>query len=442
MKLYMVSLGCDKNRVDTERMLGVLADRGFELTDDETEAEVGVINTCCFIEDAKKESISEILALAEQKETGNLKVLIVAGCLAQRYKEEIFAEMPEVDALVGTTAIDTVADVALAALEGKKTTRILDENRTVDGSLRRVVSTGGHYAYLKIAEGCNKFCTYCVIPRVRGRYRSVPMEELLAEARSLASQGVTELILVAQETTVYGVDLYGEKRLHILLQELAKIPELVWIRILYCYPEEIYPELIETMAKEPKICHYLDLPIQSASDRILQQMHRHTTRAELICQIKELRRQMPDIVLRTTLITGFPGETREDHKETMDFVRQMRFDRLGVFPYSREEGTPAAGMPYQVYSATKKFRRHQLMELQQGISLAKGKQRVGKKMTVVVDGYLPEEGVYTGRTYADVPGVDGLVFFTAKHEHLSGDFLRVRITGSSEYDLTGEEIEA
>ena len=360
MKLYMVSLGCDKNRVDTERMLGVLADRGFELTDDETEAEVGVINTCCFIEDAKKESISEILALAEQKETGNLKVLIVAGCLAQRYKEEIFAEMPEVDALVGTTAIDTVADVALAALEGKKTTRILDENRTVDGSLRRVVSTGGHYAYLKIAEGCNKFCTYCVIPRVRGRYRSVPMEELLAEARSLASQGVTELILVAQETTVYGVDLYGEKRLHILLQELAKIPELVW--------------------------------------RILQQMHRHTTRAELICQIKELRRQMPDIVLRTTLITGFPGETREDHKETMDFVRQMRFDRLGVFPYSREEGTPAAGMPYQVYSATKKFRRHQLMELQQGISLAKGKQRVGKKMTVVVDGYLPEEGVYTGRT--------------------------------------------
>lgn len=441
MKLFMVSLGCDKNRVDSERMLGILADRGFSLTDDETEAEVAVVNTCCFIDAAKEESIEEILALAQLKETASLKVLVVAGCLAQRYKEEIFAQMPEVDALVGTTAIDTVADAALAALAGQKTSHILDESRNVEGGLRRVVSTGGHYAYLKIAEGCNKFCTYCVIPRIRGRYRSVPMEELLSEARTLARDGVTELILVAQETTVYGTDLYGEKRLHLLLQELAKIPDLVWIRVLYCYPEEIYPELLETMAGEPKICRYLDLPIQHASDHILRQMHRKTTREELICRIEDIRRQMPDIVLRTTLIAGFPGETEEDHKENLEFVRQMRFDRLGVFTYSREEGTPAASLPGQVHHATKKRRRRELMELQQGISLAKGKLRVGQEMTVVVEGYLPEDDVYTSRTYGDVPGVDGYLFFKALSEHMSGDFVRVRVTGSSEYDLTGEEIE-
>ncbi len=440
MKLYMVSLGCDKNRVDSEKMLGILEARGFVLTDDENEAEAAVINTCCFIDEAKEESIGEILSLAKLKETAKLKVLVVAGCLAQRYREEIFAQMPEVDALVGTTALDMVADAVLAALEGKRNAHILDESRTVEGNLRRVVSTGGHYAYLKIAEGCNKFCTYCVIPRIRGRYRSVPMEELLAEARTLAADGVTELILVAQETTVYGTDLYGEKRLHILLRELAKIPELIWIRVLYCYPEEIYPELLETMAAEPKICRYLDLPIQHASDSILRQMHRRTSREDLVRIIGALRKKMPDIVLRTTLIAGFPGETEEDHRENLEFVRQMRFDRLGVFTYSREDGTPAAKLPGQVHHATKKRRRRELMELQQGISLAKGKLKVGQEMTVVVEGYLPEDGIYTARTRGDVPGVDGYLFFEPLMEHMSGDFVRVRVTGSSEYDLTGAEL--
>ncbi|MGX8703713.1 MAG: 30S ribosomal protein S12 methylthiotransferase RimO, partial [bacterium] len=395
----------------------------------------------CFIDAAKEESIEEILTLAELKKTAKLKVLVVAGCLAQRYKEAVFEQMPEVDALVGTTAFDAVADAVLTALDGKKNAHILDESRTVDESLRRVLSTGGHYAYLKIAEGCNKFCTYCVIPRIRGRYRSVPMETLLEEAKRLAEDGATELILVAQETTMYGTDLYGEKRLHILLKELAKIPAFVWIRILYCYPEEIYPELLETMASEPKICRYLDLPIQHASDNILRQMHRRTSKAELVSLIENLRRQMPDIVLRTTLIAGFPGETEEDHRENLDFIRQMQFDRLGVFTYSKEDGTPAAKLPGQVHHATKKRRRRELMELQQDISLEKGKLRVGQEMTVVVEGYLPEEGIYTARTYGDVPGVDGYLFFEPKTEHMSGDFVRVRVTGSSEYDLTGEEIE-
>ena len=438
MKLFMVSLGCDKNLVDSEEMLGILASRGYEITDDETEADAAVINTCCFIEDAKKESIEEILALADLKETARLQVLVVTGCMAQRYKEEILEEIPEVDAIVGTTRRSGIADAVDDAFRGKKTILLADANRDETIGTKRLVSTGGHYAFLKIAEGCDKHCTYCIIPKIRGSYRSYPMEKLLAEAQSLAADGVTELILVAQETTRYGTDLYGRKMLHELLRNLCRIESLHWIRILYCYPEEIYPELIDVMSEEKKICHYLDLPIQHASDGVLKRMNRRTTEADLRELVATLRERIPDIFLRTTLISGFPGETEEDHEILKQFVREMKFDRLGVFTYSREEDTPAAKMKNQVRKPTKVRRRREIMEIQQKISLARGKARIGKTIEAVIEGELPEEGIYEARTYGDTPGVDGYVFITATEDHMSGDFVNVRITGASEYDLTGE----
>ncbi|MBR3339694.1 MAG: 30S ribosomal protein S12 methylthiotransferase RimO [Lachnospiraceae bacterium] len=438
MKLLMVSLGCDKNLVDSEEMLGILASRGYEITDDETEADAAVINTCCFIEDAKKESIEEILALADLKTEARLQVLVVTGCMAQRYREEILEEIPEVDAIVGTTGRAGIADAVDDAFRGKKTILLADASRDETIDTKRMVSTGGHYAFLKIAEGCDKHCTYCIIPKIRGRYRSFPMEKLVAEAQSLADDGVTELILVAQETTIYGIDLYGKKMLHELLKRLCEIESLHWIRILYCYPEEIYRELIDVMAAEKKICHYLDLPIQHASDGILKRMNRRTTEADLRALVKELRTKMPDIFLRTTLISGFPGETEEDHETLKRFVSEMKFDRLGVFTYSREEDTPAAKMKNQIRKPTKNRRRREIMEIQQKISMARGKSRIGKTIEAVIEGELPEEGIYEARTYGDAPGVDGLVFIPATEEHMSGDFVNVRITGASEYDLTGE----
>lgn len=438
MKLLMVSLGCDKNLVDSEEMLGILTSRGFEITDDETEAEAAVINTCCFIEDAKKESIEEILSLAELKKTAKLKVLVVTGCMAQRYREEILEEIPEVDAIVGTTGKAGIADAVEDAFRGRKTVRLLDASRNENIETKRIISTGGHYAFLKIAEGCDKHCTYCIIPKIRGKYRSFPMEKLISEARELADAGVTELILVAQETTIYGTDLYGRKALHELLGELCRIEGLHWIRILYCYPEEIYPELIEVMAGEKKICHYLDLPIQHASDAVLKRMNRRTSEADLRKLVSDLRERIPDIVLRTTLISGFPGETEEDHQVLKEFVREMKFDRLGVFTYSREEDTPAAKMKNQVPQRRKGKRRREIMQIQQKISLARGKAKIGKTMEAVIEGELPEEGIFAARTYGDAPGVDGMVFITATEEHMSGDFVNVRITGASEYDLTGE----
>lgn len=438
MKLLMVSLGCDKNLVDSEEMLGILTSRGFEITDDETEAEAAVINTCCFIEDAKKESIEEILSLAELKKTAKLKVLVVTGCMAQRYREEILEEIPEVDAIVGTTGKAGIADAVEDAFRGRKTVRLLDASRNENIETKRIISTGGHYAFLKIAEGCDKHCTYCIIPKIRGKYRSFPMEKLISEARELADAGVTELILVAQETTIYGTDLYGRKALHELLGELCRIEGLHWIRILYCYPEEIYPELIEVMAGEKKICHYLDLPIQHASDAVLKRMNRRTSEADLRKLVSDLRERIPDIVLRTTLISGFPGETEEDHQVLKEFVREMKFDRLGVFTYSREEDTPAAKMKNQVPQRTKGKRRREIMQIQQKISLARGKAKIGKTMEAVIEGELPEEGIFAARTYGDAPGVDGMVFITATEDHMSGDFVNVRITGASEYDLTGE----
>lgn len=380
MYIFFMSLGCDKNLVDSEEMLGALVSRGFEVTDDESQAEVIVVNTCCFIHDAKEESIQAILDMANYKTEGNLKALIVTGCLAQRYKEEITKEIPEVDAVLGTNSQAALLDAVDEALKGKVSHVFTPLEGIPQVPGKRMITTGGFYEYLKIAEGCDKHCTYCIIPKIRGNYRSVPMETLIEQAKQLAEQGVKELILVAQETTIYGTDLYGKKSLHLLLKELCKIPGIVWIRVLYCYPEEIYPELIETIRDEKKICHYLDLPIQHASDRILKRMGRRTSKQQLIDIVSTLRKEIPDIVLRTTLITGFPGETQEDHEELMEFVDQMEFDRLGVFTYSPEEDTPAATMEDQIPEEVKQDRQADLMELQQEISLERG-ENVSEKTT-------------------------------------------------------------
>lgn len=441
MKILFISLGCDKNLVDSEVMLKLLEKKGYQFTDDETEADIIIINTCCFIGDAKEESVNTILEMAEYRKSGSCKALIVTGCLAQRYQKEILDEIEEVDAVLGTATYDAIAETVEKALEGRKELRFEDIDRLVPEQGGRVLTTGGHYAYLKIAEGCDKHCTYCIIPRLRGHFRSVPGERLLAEAEKLAEQGVKELILVAQETTVYGVDLYGEKRLPQLLKKLAGIPGIRWIRVQYCYPEEITEELIQIIKEEPKICHYLDLPIQHASDRILKRMGRRTTQADLRRIIGRLREAIPDICLRTTLISGFPGETEEDHEELMRFVDDCEFDRLGVFAYSAEEDTPAAAMPDQIPEKVKEDRRAEIMELQQEIAFEKAEGMTGRELTVMIEGKAADENVYVGRTYMDAPGVDGYLFLNTDETLMSGDFARVRVTGAAEYDLIGELIE-
>lgn len=441
MKILFISLGCDKNLVDSEVMLKLLEKKGYQFTDDETEADIIIINTCCFIGDAKEESVNTILEMAEYRKSGSCKALIVTGCLAQRYQKEILDEIEEVDAVLGTATYDAIAETVEKALEGRKELCFEDIDRLVPEQGGRVLTTGGHYAYLKIAEGCDKHCTYCIIPRLRGHFRSVPEERLLAEAEELAEQGVKELILVAQETTVYGVDLYGEKRLPQLLKKLAGIPGIRWIRVQYCYPEEITEELIQIIKEEPKICHYLDLPIQHASDRILKRMGRRTTQADLRRIIGRLREAIPDICLRTTLISGFPGETKEDHEELMRFVDDCEFDRLGVFAYSAEEDTPAAAMPDQIPEEVKEDRRAEIMELQQEIAFEKAEGMTGRELTVMIEGKVADENVYVGRTYMDAPGVDGYLFLNTDETLMSGDFARVRVTGAAEYDLIGELIE-
>lgn len=440
MKILFVSLGCDKNLTDTETMLGMLTEKGHQMVDDEADAEVIVINTCCFIHDAKEESIQTILEMAAYKKEGNLKALIVTGCLAQRYQQEILDEIEEVDAVLGTTSYDKIVDAIEQAVEGKKSLALNDLNALVLPDAKRVITTGGHFAYLKIAEGCDKHCTYCIIPKIRGNFRSVPMERLIEEATSLAEQGVKELILVAQETTLYGKDLYGEKSLPRLLRELCKISGLRWIRILYCYPEEITDELIQVMKEEDKICKYLDLPIQHASDDILKRMGRRTSKAQLTAIIEKLRREIPEIALRTTLITGFPGETKEQHEELMEFIDEMEFDRLGVFTYSPEEDTPAAKMEHQIDEAVKEERQAELMELQQEIAFDLAEDMIGREVLVMIEGKVADENAYVGRTYKDAPNVDGLIFVEADEELMSGDFAKVRVTGAVEYDLIGEII--
>lgn len=451
-KVLFISLGCDKNLVDSEKMLGLLGESGYTIVEEEAEADVIVVNTCCFIHDAKEESIETILEMASWKQRGHVRALVVTGCLAQRYRDEIGDAIPEVDAVIGTTGYTEIVKVLDQLLEGSE-----EESREKHSPLaccpsidllpaslsdKRVVTTGGYTAYLKIAEGCNKRCTYCVIPYIRGRYRSFPMEDLLEEAEQLAQSGVKELILIAQETTVYGTDLYGQKMLPELIRKLCQIEGLTWIRILYCYPEEITDELIQVMKEEEKICHYLDIPIQHSEDRILRNMGRKTNRAELVSLVEKLRREIPDIILRTTLITGFPGETEEEFEHMLDFVDEMEFDRLGVFPYSPEDGTKAAQMEDQIPDEVKDQRRDAVMELQQEISVEAAAGRIGEKMSVLIEGYLYQEDIYIGRTYMDAPKVDGNVFVRAEEEMISGDIVPVRITGANEYDLMGDVIYA
>ena len=440
MNLLFISLGCDKNLVDTEKMLGILGGEGYSFVDDESDADVIVVNTCCFIGDAKEESVNTILEMAELKKSGRLKALIVTGCLAERYKNEITEEIPEVDAVLGTTSYEEIAGAIREALKGEKTLVFKDIDAPVGKETKRLVTTGGHYAFLKIAEGCDKRCTYCIIPYLRGRYRSVPMEQLEKEARELADQGVKELILVAQETTLYGKDLYGEKSLPRLLRELCKIEGIHWIRLLYCYPEEITDELIRVIKEEEKICHYLDIPVQSGCDEILRRMGRWTNTAQIRTLVQKLRREIPDICLRTTFIAGFPGETDENHEETMCFINEMEFDRLGVFPYSPEEDTAAAEMENQVPEEIKNARRDEIMELQQEIAFEQAENMVGKTVEAMIEGSVPEEGIYVARTYKDAPNVDGFLFLQADGAGslMSGDFVRAKITGSNEYDLIGE----
>mgnify|MGYP001073323441 CR=1 FL=1 len=438
MNILFVSLGCDKNLVDSEVMLGLLAEKGYFFTDDEAEADVVVVNTCCFINDAKEESINTILDMAELKKSGQIKALLVTGCLAQRYKEEIQTEIPEVDAILGTTAILSIAQALEEVLSGKSKNHMETLDKAPAGGMRRVVTTGGYYAYLKIAEGCNKHCTYCIIPKVRGNYRSIPMEDLLKEAEELAEKGVKELILVAQETTLYGSDLYGKKTLPLLLKKLCKIEGIEWIRVLYCYPEEITEELIQVIKEEDKICNYLDIPVQSGSDAVLKRMGRRTNAAQIKQIIGTLREQIPDICIRTTLIAGFPGETDEDHENTLNFVNEMEFDRLGVFTYSEEEDTPAAEMPDQVEETIKEKRRNEIMELQQEIAFDAAGEMTGRKVKAMIEGRMEEENIYVARTYKDAPGIDGYLFINSKGQFLSGDFVEAVITASNEYDLIGE----
>lgn len=437
MKILFISLGCDKNLADSEEMLGLLTAGGHEITDDETQADAIVINTCCFIKDAKEESVETILEMAEYKKTGSCHALIVTGCMAQRYQKEIIEEVPEVDAVLGTTSYGDIVKALEEAVAGNHFEEFRDIDYLPDTGSKRVLTTGGHFGYLKIAEGCDKHCTYCIIPKLRGKFRSVPMERLIAQAEDMAEQGVKELILVAQETTVYGKDLYGKKSLHILLKKLCEIRGIRWIRILYCYPEEIYDELIETIRDEKKICHYLDIPIQHASDRILKRMGRRTSKQELIDIVGKLRKEIPDIVLRTTLITGFPGETEEDHEELKEFVDEMEFDRLGVFTYSPEENTPAAEMADQVPEEVKEERRDELMELQQEISYDRGQDRIGQELLVMIEGKVADESAYIGRTYGDAPKVDGYISVQTGELLMTGDFAKVRVTGALEYDLIG-----
>lgn len=440
MKLLFISLGCDKNLVDTEYMLGMLEEKGYSFTDEEKEADVIIVNTCCFINDAKEESIQTILEMAEYRKAGNCKALIVTGCLAQRYQQEIEAEIPEVDAILGTNSYDAITEAVEKTLLGEH----YENFKTLEGlptlQTKRTLTTGGHYAYLKIAEGCNKHCTYCIIPKIRGNYRSVPMEELLASAQELVKSGVKEIILVAQETTLYGIDLYGEKSLHRLLDELNQIEGLYWIRILYCYPEEIDDALIAAIQRNEKVCHYLDMPIQHANDEILKRMGRRTSRRDLENIIAKLRKEIPDIALRTTLICGFPGETQENHEEVMRFINEMEFDRLGAFAYSPEENTPAAEFENQIEDICKEAWQAEAMELQEEIIMDLNEEMIGKELDCMIEGQVTDENTYVGRTYKDAPGVDGYIFVDTDKMLMSGDFVKVRITGAYEYDLIGEII--
>ena len=438
IQILFVSLGCDKNLVDSEVMLGLLSEKGYAITNEENEADVVVINTCCFIHDAKEESIETIIEMGKLKKTGKLKALIVTGCLAQRYKDEIWKELPEVDAILGTMSTESIVDAVEKVLVGKQFEKFDDINHLAPSHTKRVITSGTYMGYLKIAEGCDKHCTYCIIPKVRGNYRSVPMEDLIRQAEYLVKNGITEICLVAQETTLYGIDIYGKKKLPELLHRLSEIEDLEWIRLLYCYPEEITDELIVEIRDNPKVCHYIDMPIQHSEDRILKRMGRKTTKDEIIKTISHIREMIPDIILRTSLITGFPGETIEDHEAMLSFIDEIEFNRLGVFTYSPEEDTPAAGYDHQISEETKEQWKDEIMALQQEVSYDLNAELLGRHMRVIVEGFLYKENMYMCRSYMDAPGIDGCVFVASEEELLSGDFVDVVITEYNEYDLIGE----
>lgn len=438
MNVFFVSLGCDKNLADSEHMLALLQNSGFMLTNDEEQAEVIVLNTCCFIHDAMEESVNTILEMVRHKETGRLRSLIVTGCLAQRFFHEMAKEIPEVDGIVGTNSYDEIVEVIQRTLAGERVYLCKPLEGLPKCGTSRIVTTGGHFAYLKIAEGCDKHCTYCVIPSIRGSYRSVPMKELLAEAKELAQNGVRELILVAQETTLYGTDLIGKKQLPELLVKLSAIEGIQWIRLLYCYPEEITEELARTMSELPKVCHYIDMPVQHCDDEILKRMGRHTTGENIKAVVAMLRRYMPDIAIRTTVICGFPGETEAEHEKLLAFIEEMRFDHLGAFAYSCEEGTPAAGFEGQLSEKQKEAWVAEVMERQQTVSCDRNRELIGRECTVFVEGRLADKEVYVGRTYRDAPDVDGYIFVESPTEILSGAFVNAVVTEASEYDLIGE----
>ncbi len=440
VQILFVSLGCDKNLVDSEVMLGLLQEKGYTITNEEKDADVVVVNTCCFIHDAKEESIESIIEMGKLKKTGKLKALIITGCLAQRYKDEIRKELPEVDAILGTTSTEAIVEAVEQVLAGQVYEHFEDINYLPPSHETRVITSGTHMGYLKIAEGCNKHCTYCIIPKVRGNFRSVPLEDLLAQARFLVSNGIKELCLVAQETTLYGQDIYGEKALPRLLRELSAIEDLEWIRLLYCYPEEITEELMIEIRDNPKVCHYMDMPLQHSEDNVLKRMGRRTTNADIKKIISRIRELIPDMVLRTSLITGFPGETQEDHERLLAFVDEMEFNRLGVFTYSPEEDTPAATFSEQIPEETKQLWKNEIMELQQEVSYDLNSTMVGKRMKVIVEGYLYNEAMYMCRSYMDAPDIDGCVFVSSEEELLSGDFIDVLITDFNEYDLIGERV--
>ena len=438
IQILFVSLGCDKNLVDSEVMLGLLQEKGYAITNEEKEADVAVINTCCFIHDAKEESIETIIEMGRLKQTERLKALIITGCLAERYKAEIQNELPEVDAVLGTTSTESIVEAVEEVLSGKRFEQFNDIDYLPPSREKRVITSGTHMGYLKIAEGCDKHCTYCIIPRVRGRFRSVPMEALIAQAEYLVSNGISEICLVAQETTLYGMDLYGVKKLPELLRRLSEIKELKWIRLLYCYPEEITEELIAEIRDNPKVCHYIDMPLQHCENAVLHRMGRRTTKEEIKKTITHIREEIPDIAIRTSLITGFPGETKEEHEAMLSFVDEMEFNRLGVFTYSKEEDTPAAGFENQISEKIKEDWREEIMVLQQEVSYDLNSAMVGKTLEVIVEGYLYKEQMYMCRSYMDAPEIDGYIFVASEEELLSGDYIYVTITDFNEYDLIGE----
>lgn len=440
LNVFIESLGCAKNLVDSEVMMGLLQKYDYKLTGNEYEADIIIVNTCAFIDDAKQESIDTIIELGRLKKSGNCKVLVVAGCLGERYAKEVLDELDEVDAVVGTSKYTEIIKVIDHALKGKKIIESGDINVAISEDLPRILSTPKHTAYLKISEGCDNYCTYCIIPKLRGAYRSREMEHIIEEAKDMVQKGVKEIVIIAQDTSVYGVDLYGEYKISELLRKLCEIDELKWIRLLYCYPDKITDELIHVIAEEEKICEYLDLPLQHCNNDILKRMNRKLTKEHILEVMNKLRSKVTNMHLRTSLIVGFPGETEEQFEELKEFVTEMKFDRLGVFTYSKEEGTPAANFKDQVPEEIKNQRRDEIMMIQKEISFQKNLEKIGNIYDILVEEKVEGEDVYVGRSRYDASDVDCVVYFDCAKQIELGSFVQVKITDTLEYDLLGEII--